>query len=134
MNEQRNTELVQRLYQSVGTGDIASLLNLLAEDVLWLIPEMAHVPFAGTWHGRQQVGEFFRKMAQAQDVVEFQPEEFIAQGDSVVVLGRFTMHVKATGRDSRSVWAHVWKVEGDKITYMREYVDTLTVSRAYTAD
>jgi ketosteroid isomerase-like protein len=25
-------------------------------------------------------------------------------------------------------------VEGDKITYMREYVDTLTVSRAYTAD
>jgi ketosteroid isomerase-like protein len=128
---QTNTELVQRLYQMVQAGDVPSLLNLLAEDVLWEVPEIANVPFAGIWRGRQQVGEFFSRMAQAQDVVAFEPEEFTAQGDTVVVLGRFTMHVKATDKLSRAAWAHIWRVEGGKITFMREYVDTFAVSRAY---
>ena len=39
-------------------------------------------------------------MSEVQDVVEFKPEGLIAQGDKVIVLGRFTMHVKATGRAS----------------------------------
>lgn len=39
-------------------------------------------PFAetGTWQGREQVGHFFRRTAEVQDVVEFEPEEFIAPG------------------------------------------------------
>ena len=81
--------------------------------------------------GRDEVAQFFGQMAEVQDVVEYQPEEFIAQGDTVVVLGRFTMHVKATGKDSRSRWAHVWKVENGRASYVREYVDTLAVSQAH---
>ena len=96
------------------------------------MPPIANVPFAGTWQGREQVGEFFRKMAEVQEIVEFEPEDFVAQGDKVVVLGRFWMHVKATGRDSRSEWAHVWTVKEGAITHMQEYVDTAAVSRAHT--
>jgi ketosteroid isomerase-like protein len=70
-------------------------------------------------------------MAEVQDVVEFEPEEFIAQGDKVVVLGRFTMRIKATGRDSSSAWAHVWTLQGKMVSSVREYVDTLAVSRAH---
>jgi len=131
MSEQANTQLVQQAYQLFKAGNIQSFLNLLAEDVLWFMPEMANVPFARTWRGRHQVGQFFKLLSEVQDVVEFEPEEFIAQGDKVVVLGRFTMHVKATGRASRSAWAHVWTVEGGTVSYVREYVDTLAVSRAH---
>jgi ketosteroid isomerase-like protein len=60
----------------------------------------------------------------------FQPEEFISQGDPVV-LGHFTMRVKATGRISRSQWAHIWTVEGEQVTAFREYVDTAAVSAAH---
>ena len=59
MNEQANTRLVRQAYQSVQAGDFQSLLNALAEDVQWQLPEMENVPFAGTWHGREQVGRFF---------------------------------------------------------------------------
>jgi uncharacterized protein len=72
-------------------------------------------------------------VAQAQDVIEFEPEDFIAQDDKVVVLGRFSHSVKSTGRVSASAWAHVWTVKGGKVTHFREYVDTAAVSRAYTA-
>ena len=64
MNEQANTRLVQQAYQRIGAGDIRSFLTLLADDVQWKVPAMANVPFAGTWQGRQQVGEFFRKVAE----------------------------------------------------------------------
>jgi ketosteroid isomerase-like protein len=131
MNEQANMQLVEQAYQHVGAGKVESLLNILATDVQWELPEMPNVPFAGSWKGREQVRQFFNRMADVQDIVEFQPREFIAQGDKVVVFGRFTMHVKATGRASRSEWAHVWTFKDGSVTHMREYVDTLAVSQAH---
>ena len=133
MHEQTNTRLVQQAYQSVKAGDFQSFLNALAEDVQWQLPEMENVPFSGTWHGREQIGQFFSKVALAQDVIEFEPADFIAQDDRVVVLGRFSSRVKSTGRVSASAFAHVWTVKGGKVTHFREYVDTAAVSKAHTA-
>lgn len=132
MNEQTNRQLVQQAYQKVKAGDMQSFLNSLTEDVQWQLPEMENVPFAGTWHGREQVGQFFNTVAQAQDDGELELEEFIAQGDKVVVLGRFSWRVKSTGRVSASDWAHVWTVKSGKITHFCEYVDTAAVSRTHT--
>ena len=101
MNEQANTRLVQQAYQSVKAGDFPSFLNALGEDVEWQLPDMRNVPFAGTWRGREEVGRFFSIVAQAQDVIEFEPEDFIAQGDKVVALGRFSSRVKSTGQSFR---------------------------------
>ena len=133
MREHENTRLVQQAYQSIQAGDVRSLLNSLAEDVEWELPEMKNVPFAGRWEGREQVGRFFDKVAEAQEVLEFEPKEFIAQEDKVVVLGRFSMRIKSTGRDVGSDWAHVWTVKGGKVTRFYEYVDTAAVSGAHTA-
>src|SRR6185436_4575154 len=49
MNEQENKHSVQQFYHSQKTGDIQSLLNSLARDVQWELPEMENVPFAGKW-------------------------------------------------------------------------------------
>jgi ketosteroid isomerase-like protein len=43
------------------------------------------------------------------------------------------MHVKATGKDSRSEWAHVWTIEEGQVTQMQEYVDTAAVIRAHAS-
>jgi ketosteroid isomerase-like protein len=133
MNEQENTRLVQQFYQSQKTGDMESLLKSLAREMEWVLPEMENVPFAGKWQGREGVGQFFKKVSEVEDVVEFEPEEYIAQGNKVVVLGRFTMRIKATGRNISSAWAHVWTLENGQITRFYEYVDTAVVSSAHTA-
>jgi ketosteroid isomerase-like protein len=132
MTEHTSIELVQQAYRSVGSGDLSKLLDALSSDVIWELPEMEHVPFSGTWHGREGVAEFFRRLVESQDVLEFEPEEFMASGEKVIVLGTFTMHVKATNRNSRSAWVHVWTIKDGKVSRMREYVDTLAVSRAHT--
>ncbi len=130
--EDANSRLVRQAYQCVKAGDMAALLGLLAEDVEWQVPQMEKVPFAGTWHGREQVEQFFSTVARAQDAVEFEPEGFIAQDDKVVVLGRFSWRVKSTGRLSVSAWAHVWTINNGRVTQLREYVDTAAVMSAYT--
>jgi uncharacterized protein len=133
VSERKNARLVQQVYQSFKAGDVQLLLNSLAADVEWRLPEMANVPFAGKWEGREAVALFLSTVADAQDVIEFEPEAFIAQGDKVVALGRFAWRVKATGRQFRSDWAHVWTVKGGKVTQFDEYTDTVAVTRAHAA-
>jgi uncharacterized protein len=132
MSEQANVRTVQRVYESVASGDVPSLLEALHTDVEWRVPAMVGVTFAGTRRGRDQVGAFFGELARTQEVVEFLPERFIAQDDTVVVLGRFVMRIKLTGLESKSEWAHVWRLAAGKVTHFQEYVDTAAVSRAHT--
>jgi ketosteroid isomerase-like protein len=120
MNAQENTRLVQQAYQSIKAGDMQALLNTLATDVQWQLPEMENVLFAGMWQGREAIRQFFSNVFEVQDVVEFEPEEYIAQGDKVVVLGRFLMRIKATGKDFGSDWAHVWTVKDGGIHLRRD--------------
>jgi ketosteroid isomerase-like protein len=132
MGKQRNTRLVNKAYESIKARDIQSFLNFFAEDVQWELPEMENVPFAGLWQGRDGVRQFFGKVFELEDIVEFEPEEYVAQGDKVVVLGRFTMRVKSSGGEFSSEWAHVWTVKDGQIRRFYEYVDTAVVSRAHT--
>jgi ketosteroid isomerase-like protein len=132
-NGDENTRLVQRAYRAFGAGEVQEFLSLLAADVTWQLPEMSQVPFAGTWRGLEGVQKFLRILAGTQDIVEFQSERFVSQGDTVVALGRFAMRVKSTGQVSRSEWAHVWTVKNGQIAEFREYVDTAAVSAAHSA-
>ncbi len=75
--------------------------------------------------------EFFQVVASAQEIVEFAPEAFIAEGETVVVPGNFVNRVISTGKTARSAWAQVWTAKAGKLTSMREYVDTLAVNSAY---
>lgn len=131
MNEEDDVLLVRGAYQASAQGDTSALMNLLAADVVWSLPQMKGVPFAGEWHGREGVAKFFAAVAQSQEVLEFQPEQFIAQGETVVVLGYFIMRVKATGRISRSQWAHIWTLAGKQVSRFQEYVDTAEVIAAH---
>lgn len=62
MGEQENVKVVQQLYADFGKGNIPAILNTLAEDVEWREPAAGPPPFAGTYRGRERVGEFFRKL------------------------------------------------------------------------
>jgi ketosteroid isomerase-like protein len=126
--------LVKRAWACVSRHDFNAMLDLLDPDVIWKIPSMPAVPFAGIWRGREGVLEFFQTVATAQEIVEFAPEAFIAEGQTVVVLGNFANRVISTGKTARSAWVQVRTVKAGKLTSMHEYVDTLTVNSAYLPD
>jgi uncharacterized protein len=132
VTQKQNVKLIEKAYEHVKVGDTTALLNSFAEDIEWELPKIENVPFAGVWHGHEGVRRFFSKVFELQDVLEFEPQEYFAQGDKVVVLGYFTMRIKSTGREFRSFWAHVWTVINGRVARFYEYVDTATVSKAHS--
>ena len=93
-----NAGVVQETYEAVGRGDIPTLLDLLTDDVEWTFQGPYSIPFAGTRRGREGVAEFFSLVGENIEFQDFEPREFIAQGDTVVVLGFERSLVKPTMR------------------------------------
>ena len=131
MNESANIETVQRLYADFGRGDIPALLAALDPAVDWINAGPDTIPYAGTRHGLAQVREFFATLEASVEVQTFEPREFLAQGDRVVVLGGWTGRVKATGRGYASEWAMAWTVKNGRVTAFRSYEDTHAVAMAF---
>ena len=131
MSEQDSTAIVQKAYHNFKTGNIQALLDQMADGVTWQLPEVTDVPLAGARTGRDGVKEFFAILARDQDVLEFEPREFVAEGDKVVSLGDYRWRVKDTGREYASDFVHVFTVRDGKIVAFREHFDSAVVARAY---
>jgi hypothetical protein len=131
MSEQDNIRLAQQAYNNFKTGNIEALLNLVADDIDWQLPEVANVPFAGKRRGRAEVAEFFASVNRTQEPLQFEPREFVAQGDQVVSLGHYQWRVKDTNREFASDFAHVFTIRDGKITGFREFFDTARAAAAY---
>lgn len=130
MSEQ-NTAIAQQAYENFKTGNIQALLDQLSDDVTWQLPEVEGAPLSGKRTGRDGVREFFATVARDQEVIEFEPREFVAQGDKVVSLGHYKWRVKDTGRGFASDFAHVFTIRDGKVTGFREYFDSAAVAAAY---
>ena len=132
MNEQTNTDVVRGTYEAVGRGEIPVVIDLLADDVEWTLHGPAAIPFAGTHHGRAGVSEFFSAVGEALEFHQFEPREFVAHGDTVVVLGYEHSLAKATGRTLRQELAHVYTLRAGKIATFRAFEDTAALVVAFT--
>lgn len=107
------TEIAKQGYAAFASRDIPALLELLADDVEWRFlgsPETG-TPYGGTCKGKQQVAEFFGTLAQADEILEFEPREFLEGPRHVTVLGRIKSRALPDGKMHESEWVHVftWK-------------------------
>ena len=69
---------------------------MFADDADWAYPSVDGVPHGGSRKGHGQIGEFFQTLASSEEVLEFAQQDFIAQGNKVVVTGRYKTRIKAT--------------------------------------
>lgn len=115
MSEQRNIALVRQLYADFSRGDIPAILSRLATDVEWNEPPSGPPPFGGTHRGREAVGQFFQRLATTAEVEEFQPRQFLAQGDVVVALGHYRFRARETGQAWETDWAMVWEFRDEEV-------------------
>ena len=130
MGTQENVQLVKDGYAAFARGDIQGLLTLLSEDIEWVVPG-AELPLAGTYRGHDGVANFFQKLALESETLAFEPREFVAEGDRVLVVGWERAKVKATNRTAEVDWIMSFTVRNGKIAIFREYADTKALADAY---
>ena len=134
MSEQANVRTLIDAYSSFKTGDIEGVLKVLTDDVEWITPGPPELmPVAGRRRGRQEVAEFFSALNEQEDVELFEPEEYIAQRDKVVVLIKYRGRVRATGKTVESDLVHLFTFANGKVKRFREYYDTAATLDAYKA-
>jgi hypothetical protein len=121
----QNVELVRTgIYEPLRRGDIEQMLGVMADDIEWHMAEgmpYGEPPFRGPREVAEKVlGPI------STDVGGFRvtPEQYVASGDSVVVIGRYTGTGKETGRDLDIPFAHLWQIRGGKCAKFAQFTDT----------
>ena len=123
MNEQQNLEIVQAVYAAFDRGDVERILAQLDPDVSWRTPGAPDLPTGGLRHGIPAVREFFPLLLNTFDLAEFQPHDFLAAGDKVVVLGTSREGPKGSGRLVDFRWVHVFTFRNGRIVAFEEPAD-----------
>lgn len=131
MNIEENRQLTMSGYQKFANKDIAGLLDTFTDDIEWESIDNDEIPFAGTYHGKSEVGRYFSELDQAQEAVQFEPREFICEGDKVVVLGQSRWTVRSTGQTYDNPWVHVLTIRDGKVARFQQFNDTASVAKAF---
>jgi ketosteroid isomerase-like protein len=131
LSEQQNVQAIKDAYAAFERGDVGAILAMLTDDVSWDMPGPTEIPYAGSRRGHSGAGEFFRRLAESEDVQLFEPRQFLANGNLVVVLGRYEARVKSTGKTAKSDWVHLFEFRDGKVSCWREFYDSAEYAEAY---
>lgn len=133
MSEVRNTQVVKDAYAAFLRGDVNAILSSLDEAVEWEAVKGTEgvAPHAGLRRGRAAIAEFFKQVNDGVVFETFEPREFVAQGDMVVVIGRYRGTVKSTSRPFSADWVMAFRIRDEKVVQFREWTDSAQLVRAF---
>lgn len=123
-----NTEIVKGSYDAFGRGDVAAALSPFAPDIDWAEADGSLYP--GTFVGPEAVLKhvFFRFVTEWEGFAAA-PTQFVAEGDTVVALGRYVGTYRATGKSIDVPFAHIWTMKDGKAVRFRQHTDTAVIRR-----
>ena|SRR5215203_2167260 len=105
--------------------DISSLLDMFTDDAV--IHETASagvLPWGGVQDGRKGAAEFIMAVGESLEPQQFELQEYIAQGNKVVVLGDQRGKAKPTGRPYEIEFVHLWSLHHGRFTEFWVFNDT----------
>ena len=121
--------IVQAAYSAYAQRNVDAVFALLSREIE--IGQTPELPWGGVHHGLEGARRFFGLLAQHTDGGPV-PEEFLAAGEQVAVIGRLCGTVRATGVAFDLRIVHVWTVRGGRITRFEALIDTPGMLAALT--
>lgn len=124
-------KLVQQAYTDFANGNIAGIIDACADDVAFGTYSNPYIHPSGYFYGKEGAIEFFKQVEANYNITLFEPQEFITQGDRVMVLGRQTATVKQTGKTIDHKWCMSFTVLNGKIKDFFEFGDSYLIAQAF---
>lgn len=118
------TQVVQQAYAAFGRGDIDAILGMLTDDIEWRFLASEGVPSAGRFSGKRQVQQWFGRLAETDEILKFEPREFLEGPNHVTVLGWEQTRPRPKGRVFESEWVHVFTFRDGKVSRWIGTLDT----------
>lgn len=118
---EENVNLIRGGYEAYARRDFGAVFALLHPEVE--IYQTDSLPWGGTYRGREQAAEFFRRLGEHTEGSP-EPERFIAAGDDVVAVGRLRGRARASGKEYDLAIVHLWSVRDGRVIRFAAYIDT----------
>lgn len=121
----RNAEVVRKLYEAFGRGDVAAVLGAFDPEIEWREADNFLYADRNPYIGPAAVAEgVFQRITS--DVEEFAvvPENLIDGGDTIAVEGRYRGRMASTGVPVDAQFVHVWTLDDGVVVRFQQYTDT----------
>ena len=114
------------MFEAFASGDVDKFVDSVSEDTVWIYHGTQIIP-AGVFEKKEGVRTFFTNIMERTEIILFEPQQFIVEGNTVVVLGHEHQRVKRSGRELKQKWVQIYTVENDLITKMEEFATSKEV-------
>jgi ketosteroid isomerase-like protein len=122
---------VNQLFDAYNRRDVNAIINSLSRDCIWEVMGQPEIPFAGIYHGKDDIKDFFGKLEDTLDMSEFSVEHILENGNLVVATGHFNALARKTNKRFSTIWSMTFEFnDNEEIVHFRDCFDTLTCARA----
>ena len=122
-----HTDILKERYQRFSQGDLEGALDLWSDDFVWEGGNSPDLPGAGRHEGKPEAVKVLQEAVGAWDKFDLSADEFVEQGDTVVVLCHADV---AKGDDAAQMpVVHIWRFRGEEIIELQTLTDTLQSAR-----
>lgn len=128
-----NIIATQKLFEAFGAGNVPGILALCNDDIrIEFYGPADIIPYADMYDGMDEARRFFETVLSSVDIHVFEPQEFLADQDKVIVTGVLHLTAKSTGRDIRSDFVHVITMRDGKWQKFRDFMNTHEAVKAFS--
>lgn len=113
-------QVVEKMFDAFSGGDVEKFVDTVSEDTVWIYHGTQIIP-AGTFEKKAGVRAFYTNIMDRTEIISFEPQQYIVEGNMVVVLGQEHQKVKRSGRELKQKWVQIYTVENELITKMEEF-------------
>ena len=127
--ENENVAVLRRAYErwadQKGT-DHSCWTSIMADDVA--LESLANgapgMAFTSRRSGKDQISAYLEELTDQWEMLTYEMNEYIAQGDRVVAVGRCAWRNKATGKVADTPKVDLWRLRDGQVVEFAEFYDT----------
>ncbi len=128
---QQNVALAQSVYDAFARGDVPTVVGAMDPNIEWIEPEAPGFPFGGVRRGPQEVVDnVFALLQTYYQEIAFLPQEFVDDGDRVLVLGESRGKAKASGTPFQVSFVQVLTFRDGRWIRFQHYTNTGAIAAA----
>lgn len=129
---QASFDTVMAFMGAMGSGDMAKMDELMADDMVWHNEGDTSLPWIGGSEGKQAIFEFLGVFSENLQTTRWENEDAFASGDTVAVFGRMNGVTTKSGQETGEfTFALRAKVRNGQVVLWNWFEDSFALSQAY---
>ena len=135
-DEARNVEMLKAAYRRWSDSKGASAdewMKICHENIDFGSIAQGNAPatrYLTSYSSRNQLKDYFEGLARDWEMIEYVADQFVAQGDRVIMLGRCSYRFRKTGKVVSTPKCDSWRIVNGKAVEFFEYYDTAQLHEA----